>query len=359
MSKKNLLIITALLVAIAVFVQLYSQKSRRQGDTPVGNPLASVNLVESIDEIVINGSKKAIHLKKQDEQWVVTERGDFPVDSGKLVQLLDNLTSFRIASLITKNQSRFADFSVQESSTKDSGSAAGGTRLQLKSGGTTAFQMIAGKSRDSVSKDPNRPSRPDGTYVRIGNTPAVYLIKENLSFDSDPDEWIQKVIMRIDRDTVQSIRFENQASRFDIERADAKSDLLPAGLAKEENADKQALDDLLDELNEFKINTANPRGSNLEKRVRLQSEITVSLFDNSILKFQILTKTDKNPLAKEEADKTEITYFAKLVEVNSSTNSDAWRQLKTLGDNWLFEVDEWQAKNWLKSRKEFIKSAEK
>ncbi len=359
MSKKNLLIVAALLIAVAVFIQLYSKKDKRQGDTPVGKPLASVNIVEAIDEIFIEKDEKAIHLQKSADRWIIVEKNGFPADTQKLIKLFDNITTYRIAALITRDESRLADFQLLDKSDPKKSESAKGTLLQLKNGDKIEFKMVTGKSRNSVSTNPNRPSRPDGTYIRVGETPAVYLIKENFSLNSDTDDWINKTLITISKDNVKSVQFESPVSRFIFKRENGKSDLILAGLADTENMDKQALTELLEELNEFKINTALPLNSKLENSLRLKSEIAVSLFDQSTFNFQILLKTVKNPLAKKEEDKEEVTHYIKIAGVHPSGDNLDWQQLKELGKTWLFELDSWQAKTWLKSRKDFIKSKDK
>jgi uncharacterized protein DUF4340 len=199
MSKKNLLIAAALLVSIAVFVQLYSKKSKRSGDSPVGSTLASVDLADTTDEIVIENSKSATHLKKNGDEWVITDKSNFPVDTQKLVALLENVTTYRIASLVSKDKNRLAHFKLQ-TKTESSNDETTGTALSFRSKGKTLFSMVAGRNRDSISSNPKQPSRPDGTYIRIGLQGVVYLVKENLSFETNKDEWMRTVLLSLNEE---------------------------------------------------------------------------------------------------------------------------------------------------------------
>jgi hypothetical protein len=348
MSKKNLLIIAVLLVAIAAFVQLYSKRDRRQGDSPVGKAIASVGLVEKIDNISINKGDKTIHFQKQADRWVTVEKNMFPVDMEELLKLLDNITSYRIASLVTSDENRFPDFKLTK--------ASGGITLTLKSGDKDVFHMVVGKNRASASTGNAAPGRPDGTYIKIGDQKAVFLIKENLDIEADINSWIKKTLFSLARKQVKSLRLESPSAQLSFSREDAKSDLSLAGLAKTEVQNQQPVKNLLEELESFEISDALAPKDISEKELQLKSAITVGLFDGSTLGFRILVKSKKNPLAENKEDKEELTYYVKLVELNPAEKNASWGQLEELGKKWLFEIDDWRAENWLKARKDYIKS---
>ncbi len=355
MSKKNLLIVAALLVIIAVFVQLYSKKSKRSGDSPVGNALASAELADTSDEIVIEKNQTTIHLKKNGDEWTITEKNDFPVDTQKLVSLLENVTSSRIAALVSNDKSRLAHFNLLTKTEPNSTDKTTGTMLAFRSNGKILFSMVAGRNRYSASSNSKRGSRPDGTYIRMGLKEVVYLVKENLSFETNPDEWMRTVLLSVDDVQVKSVRFESPLSRFLLTREDSKASLKPADLSGSEQTDTETVERVLEELKSFKIENAYLINSASEDGLKLNSEIAVTAFDGSNFNFQILVKTEKGGLIKGD-DKEKKTYFAKVLTAASTTNASDWQVLDDLGKKWLFKLESWQAETWLKPRKDFLKS---
>lgn len=355
MSKRNLIIAAGLLIIIAIFVNLYSGKDKRQENSPIGKQIASLELVESIDEIVIENKDTALHLLKKASGWVVTEKNDFPANTQKLVELLDSITTYRLAALVTKDKDRLAHFGLLYNTATESST---GTQLTLKSKGEEVFKMIAGKSRDSVSTNPNSPARPDGTYVRIGETPAVYLIKENINFETQTVEWIQKVLIGLNKDQIKSINFENPSTRFLFERDSGDKKLEIPGLPSSETTDEKAVKDLLDELEGLSISNAVQSNDKLDKSLSLKAEISVMLFNGSKLGFQILTKTEKSPQEKDKS-KVEETHYLKLNSATATDDKSDWQQISELGKLWLFELEKWKAETWLKSKKDFVKTSEK
>ncbi len=355
MSKRNLIIAAALLIAIAIFVNLYSKKSRQKADSPIGKQIASIELVETIDEIVIQKQQSALHLQKKANRWLIKEKNEFPANTQKLVELLDSITTYRLASLITKDKNRLAHFGLLFNSEGKNDGEKAGTQLLLKSGGNVVFKMIAGKNRNSVSSNPNLPSRPDGTYVRIGETAAVYLVKENINFQTEIVEWIQKILITTNKAQIKSIRLEGPGTQvlFDKENSDKK--LIVTGLSVSELTDEGAVKDMLDELEALSISNAIQRNSDLENKLGLKSTISVALFDGSKLTFQILVKTQKKPLEKDK-DNVEEIHYLDLLSASAAGNNSDWNALNELGKLWLFELEEWQAKNWLKTKKDFTKA---
>jgi len=348
MSKKNLLITAILLVAIATFVQVYNKRDSRQDDSPVGKPLAAVNLVETIDSIKIAKGEKALHLKNSADGWGISEKGSFPVNMEKLVKLLDHITSYRIASVVTKDEQRLPDFNLTP--------AEGGTQLILSSGEKTLFSMIVGKNRPPAASDSSKPSRPDGTYIRIGESAEVFLIKENLEIETDQVHWMKKVLFTLDKSKLKSLRIESPSSRLVFERKEESEKLTLSDLRKGETAQQQPLSNLMEELESFEISDALPLDESFEKDLRLQAEAAVALFDNASLSFQILAKTKKNAPAKKKGEEEELVYYVRLIDMHSADDKRGWKQTAELGRKWLFEVDSWRAKHWLKKRQEYIKS---
>jgi len=353
MSKRNLIIAAALLIAIAIFVNLYSKKSQRKADSPIGKQIAGIELVESIDEIVIQNQQTALHLQKKANKWLITEKNEFPANTQKLVELLDNITTYRLASLVTKDKDRLADFGLLfNTEGKNDGNTAG-TQLVFKSGGKVVFKMTAGKNRNSVSSNPNVPSRPDGTYVRVGETTAVYLVKENIDFQTEIVEWIQKVLVTMNKSQIKSVRFENPNAQVLFDRENSDKKLIVTDLSDSEKTDEGAVKTMLEDLEALSISDAIQRNSDLEKKLGLKSNISVTLFNGSKLTFQILVKTEKKT---QDKDKAEESYYLNLLSASATGNNPDWKALNELGQLWLFELEEWRAKNWLKTKKDFTKA---
>ena len=110
---------------------------------------------------------------------------------------------------------------------------------------------------------------------------------------------------------------------------------------------------MLEDLEALSISDAIQRNSDLEKKLGLKSNISVTLFNGSKLTFQILVKTEKKT---QDKDKAEEAYYLNLLSASATGNNPDWKALNELGQLWLFELEEWRAKNWLKTKKDFTKA---
>lgn len=357
MSKRNLIIIVLVLGIIAVVTQYVSSHKNSPMDKKVGQPLVKTDLIGSIDELVIKESKGEIHLHKQSGQWLVKQRDDFPVNLKKLRDLFDNLTTYHVSSLVTKNPHRLAHFKVLYLSEKYDKSKSTGIQLILKEQGKEIYTLVAGKSRDAAATKKQPQQSADGTYVRIGYDPLVYLIKENLSFNSSPDSWIQKTLISLEKGSINAIRFNMPDEKYAFVRKEPKADLLLSNQTSEEQINKSELSNIIDNLENFEIEEILKRSKKHDRLLELKSEIVVEMADLSTFEFQILTETKAAPAPlKDDQDAEEVKYYVKILEPVGTAINENQKTLYRIAKKWLFEVDEWQAKKWLKKRADYIES---
>lgn len=358
MSKKNLIYTALILAVIAVAIQYFSDSQQKKSDPRLGLPLAEDNLIETIDEIILEDAKTAIHMKKKEDQWLITEKDNYPADIEELIKLLDNITTYKIASLVTRNPDRLAHFKLKSKKESDSDEKSTGTLLKFKGDNQDIFQIIVGKNRDSVSSRENAPTYPDGTYVRIGDESTVYLIKENLTLDTDLDNWMQKVLVKLEKDQIKSIKYQTPEARFIIERESKDQKLSVPDLEDDKKMNDSEISEALTELERFSIQQILPRNQQLETELELKSAVSVELFDKSSFDFQLLTKTETDPLQKKE-DPEKTVYYVKILPSSAEIAKQKWQPIYTLAEKWLFELEEWKAKKWIKTREDFVVSKEK
>ncbi len=359
MAKRNLIIAASVLIILAAVSQLITQQNNKTTDDKVGNYIFSSALISSFDEVIIEDMKEHVHLNKNGDQWTVAEREGFTANNNDLVKIVDELTNYKVAALVTKDKKRLDYFKVKYKTESGSNENTTGTQLILKGSGKEVFKMIAGKQRDSKPANPESPPHPDGTYVRIGEAETVYLIKENLNLETNPDEWIDKSIFKVGKDEVKSIRYELTNDRFELKREEKGKKLELVGLGKDEKTSDYEQSSLLTDLEDYKIDEIIKKSSQPEKELALKSVITVATFDDETLEFQLLAKEEIDPLEKDESKKKKSTYFIKVPSPTNPSETSRWKNIHQLGQKWLFKLDEWQAKRWTKTKKDFTTSDKK
>ncbi|MBU2514888.1 DUF4340 domain-containing protein [bacterium] len=358
MSKRNLIIFAIVLIILAVASQWVGRTGNKNQDDKIGQPVLDAAMVEAFDELILEGSKGIIRFKKSNDQWGIQEKNGYPVDMKKLLELIDNLTHNTVASLVTKDEKRLEYFKVIYRNSESGNDTNSGTQLTLKESGNVIFKMMAGKQREAKSDRPDMPSYPDGQYIRIGDSKVVYLIKENLLFDSDPKEWIQTTLLSIDKKEIKSVRFEVQNDNFLLRRAEKGKELDLEGLQEGAKMNDYERSSLLSELEDFKIDDILEISLIPETELELKARITVDVYDASPLTFRVYSKLVENPLEPQKKDEEkEYSYFINFVQSDEKGEDSKWSQVQELGRNWFFKMEEWKAKRWIKTRQDFIEES--
>jgi len=355
MKKKNLLIIAIALVIAAVLLQTRNDSDQPAQDPRLSQPLYSGQQLETIDEVVIEKPGAMIHLLKKDGEWIIPKQDNYPVNSKALLELMDKLTSYRPAALITREADRLGHFRLLPPTETKTGDTEG-TKLSLKSAGNVVFSLLLGKHRTAAASGSGSPPRDDGTYIRLGDEAAVYLIKENLDLDVEADPWMMKSLVRIEQDQIKAIRYETPLTRFVLERQQKEQELEIAHDKEKEKINAYERSGILAELKDFTIDGVVPRKPELESRLELKSDISVELFDGAVFAFQLLGQTKTNPLAKDA--KPETTYYINLLPSTDPVSRNKWASVYYLRDMWLFTIDDWKARKWLKTRQDFVEPKE-
>lgn len=357
MSKRNLVIIALILVVVAIATQLTNRSGTQNRDEKIGKPVLAADLVESFDEIILQSEKGTLHLLKEDNLWTLKEKEGYPVDMKKLLGLVDKLTRHNVSSLVTKDKNRLEHFKLIYRDEEGAANNTSGSQMVLKKNGEELFRMIAGKSRQSKSSRPGMPSSDDGSYIRIGKGTTVYLTKETLRFETEAKEWIQTTLFKLDRKEIESISYSVGKNRFKLTRLEKGKELVIQDLSDQEQVKSYERSSLLSDLEEFKIDEVIDRASIPTKELQPQSTVTVGMYDNSSLSFQVYRKLVKNPLKKADAnEEKEFTYFVTFDSNLQAGNESRWKKIGELSQKWLFKMDDWKAKRWIKKREDFIET---
>lgn len=354
MSKRNLFIAAIILIALAAITQWVTSPENKKTDNLIDISLVPKDLVGAFDEVVIENNEAQIHLLVKNDQWIIKEQEEFPADDKELLKLIDNITSYKISSLVTKDPERLAHFNLKYKSENGSKESLG-TALTLKEKGKEVHKILVGKKRESQPSKTDPYPQPGGTYIRVGDTPSVYLIKENLTVETNAEEWIQKRLFGFEKEQIKSIKYEQQNTRFLLEREDKGKELIIANLGKNEKISDYERSSLLTDLTDFKIDQIVMKSKQPESDLELKSIITITPYDEAAIAFQVLAKEDVDPLGKEEKKKEKkYTYFIKILDTSAESKDTKIQPVHELAKKWLFQVDEWKAKRWLKTKKDYI-----
>ena len=341
MAKRNLIIIALVLVAVAAISHYSSKRSIKNSDDKIGKPIVDSALFENIDGIVLTQAEHTTELEKKGDQWQVKIKGGFPTDMEKLLKLLEKVSSYTISSLVTKDADRMGDFETYYKGEENATTENSGYQLTLKQGSETVFKVVIGKVRTSSSQNLGS----GGTYIRLGDPKVVYLIKETLVFESNPQTWLQSKLFSVEKDHVKSVSFNIKDKTFSFEREDKDKKFKLNDLKKSETLDSKPLSGVINDLNDFAIEDIKAHSDQFVKGLKKASVATIDLFDGKKIKFEVLYSVKKT--GKDEVK----SYFVKFHPETESFD----KGVVELNQKWLFTVEGWKIKKWFKAREEYLK----
>ncbi len=193
MTPRRILILLAVAVVV-VGAALWLASAHAPSSTATGAKVlptlsGSINSVTEL-HVVAAGGKDAVTLKRDERHWRIAERDGYPADAAKLRKLLLALSELEIVEDKTANPENYARLGVEDPAKADASSV----RVDLV-GLEKPASLIVGKSAGG-----------DSSYVRVPDAKTSRQAKPMLSVERDPRQWLDRAIVDIGQDRVQSVR---------------------------------------------------------------------------------------------------------------------------------------------------------
>jgi Domain of unknown function (DUF4340) len=193
----GLLVVTAVAVILALLVSTGARGP--QADPLVGAkvlPQLGQKLGEVAAVTLVHGDARTT-LRRQGNGWVVEERGNYPVDAGKLRQTLLGLAELSLVEPKTRKADFYARLEVEDAGSKD-GKSTLITASDEK--GSILGEIIAGKRRiDQLG------GNVDGVYVRKPGDAQSWLARGTLDVAGDAPSWLDHGIVDLPREKIKEV----------------------------------------------------------------------------------------------------------------------------------------------------------
>lgn len=144
---------------------------------------ASVNEVARVE---LSRGAERVELAKSGAEWGLASRGGYPVDFGKVRQLILGLSELEPFEAKTSNPGLYAKLGVEDPALPEAKSAL--VRL-LRADGSAAAELIVGNTGYA-----GRPT----VYVRKPSEAQSYLCTGQLGVDPEPANWIVRDVLKLD-----------------------------------------------------------------------------------------------------------------------------------------------------------------
>ena len=201
---KFLFLLTLVVAIIAVVV--YQKQQKETGEAFQPRKLFESLQVQDIARVEIVAAENEVTLTKQSEEtWGLATRNDYPIDAERLRRLVFDIGGMQAVDRLTANPEKYDRLGVGEQP------ETARVRLLDKDDNELAG-LYFGKQRESQTDTPGGFAPPRGQYVRIENDPAVYLLGAVSYIDSDPTQWLQREVIKVEQENLQRVRVENRGT---------------------------------------------------------------------------------------------------------------------------------------------------
>jgi hypothetical protein len=157
-------------------------------------------------------STPSLTVHKQNEQWTVAERANYPADISKLRRLLQSLADAKIIEEKTSNPASYPVIGVEDPLKPEAG------------GAEVSISVADGKHAVIVGK-----SSPEGSYVRRAGEEKSFSVAPAISVDAEPRFWIDTKLLDLKTAEIQKVDMKfSGAPSYMIHRAAAPPAAAPA-----------------------------------------------------------------------------------------------------------------------------------
>lgn len=311
MTSRRLLVLTALAVLALVGAVLLA--NQRAGSTKSTSDLLYPGLATEADSVKAiriykAGDARALEITRNGAQWTLSERSNYPIAAVKARRLVQALAEAKVVEEKTSDAAKYSAIGVEDVT----GADAKGVRIELE-GPKTKVNLIVGKDGAGGKS----------SYVRRAGEPKSWQVNQLLSASPDVADWLDKDIVNISPDRVQSasIAIEGQkpyaaakASRAD---ADFKVEPLPKGKGLSGTG---AANSTATALSNLSLDDVQPKAQlNLGKAA---AKATYKTFDGLVLDLEGFKKDDKHFISLSPSFDASLAERFKLATAADSKSAD-------------------------------------
>jgi hypothetical protein len=200
-SRRLLILAIVAIVAIGAGVWLAGREGSTGSSAGSGalypelkaqlNSVSAVNLYKA-------GDARVVELKKQGDDWTVSERDNYPADDSKVRKLLVEIADAKIYEQKTSNPDAYATLGVEDTKDKNATSV----RFELV-GAPKPVNLIVGKQGVGARSN----------YVRRAGEPQSWLVNATIDTSATPEAWLRKDIIDVAADRMQSATVQTKDAK--------------------------------------------------------------------------------------------------------------------------------------------------
>ncbi|MBF0442103.1 MAG: DUF4340 domain-containing protein [Oligoflexales bacterium] len=344
-SKKILAVVGAL--ALIALLTLVIEK--REGSKDLKDIEKSLFQIEKIPEVsgieISQSDKKVKVVRDENNRWIVDGNDKFPASATTVVKFLENISEIKLIRLISDKREKWNDLELEK-----------GARVSLFSGDKALLKLVLGKRREG-----------NGQFVAFEDSTKSYLADKVLSFFQESSAWELKTLLDLKKDDLKEINFMpkdlSKKKSFKFVREKKEDSLKLSDRGEKEKEKDSEISSLYGMFSSLSYSQRQPKDSQQKELFSKADSVSVSTFDGrsySILVAKVEKKTppEKNPPSDKDKNKKvekEMDYYVTMnLSGTYADSSGDGKFFNAMMDKWVFKVEPYQAKRFLREREEFL-----
>jgi len=365
-----LLLAAGLLVAMALI--------RTGKDTGTTGPKMGEKLfvdlpVNQVAAVTLADAENHTTLVKGATVWQVQDRSGYPADFDQLRDTVVKLSRLKIGRSFSGDPDSLTRLSLLPPS--DPNASARGTRITLKdASGKTLADLILGQVRSTEGGGSG------GQYLKKADADTVYLVDASFRFlKTAPTEWLQKEILNIKGDAVESVTCyagESKEPVYTLVRPEKGKDAELTPIPEGRSADANRIDQVVEALSPLSLDDVQPADgppAPASERPRL----VYRLFDGREIDIfpaatgeesytlrvaarqpAMAAKTPSTEEKSPEAEKVEEQKEEETEKVQEPAPRSA-KEINDALDPWVFSIKKWQYDSFVTQPESLLEEVEK
>ena len=242
MSNRRLVILLSAAVIMAlVTVILYSGRDVPRSEFRKGSYLIQGLDPQRVGSIVIKKGSDTVTLARDGDEFVVSERRNYPALLKKINSLIVDVLKTRCADKVTDDPENHAGLGVDE------GGEDGITLTFLDADGKALIGLVRGKSSEGGS----------GVYARLLGDDAVYRTDGYFYINASPTDFMERTLIKVSRDDIKQVVVSAGKQSYTIARND-EDDIALQGIPKGKQAKQTEVEDVFTELVSLELTDVSP-----------------------------------------------------------------------------------------------------
>jgi hypothetical protein len=201
MKPKSIVILAAVTLAVAA-AAVWTIRERDSQAAPIARQGERVfpdlaKRINDVTSLTVADKDSTFTVERKGETWGVADKGGYPVDVGKVKELVVAVSEFRIVDEKTRNPELYSKLGVEEVTAPEAGS----TQVTLKDrDGEVLADVLIGKPRTGRGAGGQ-----SSLYVRQKGWELAFEVTGRIHVDGEVSNWLDKEIAKLERKRVRQV----------------------------------------------------------------------------------------------------------------------------------------------------------